>query len=146
MTSSTSWKSILFVAAIALTQSAHAVKPGEEEKKECRKPKFRDFAPVHLAEVAPETALIFHVSRGAEPASVTIEAKGEKLPVTVVDRVNFLAATARLPATLQEGFVRIHVTAAAIEGGCIGQDGWLLKINPAASAAGDPAVKPAAMQ
>ncbi|MDD4915154.1 MAG: hypothetical protein PHW13_08985 [Methylococcales bacterium] len=131
MKSRKTWKSILLVTAIAFAGTAHAVKPGEEEEKECKKPKFREFVPAHKAEVPPESAISFHISRGAEPASVTAEAKGEHLHVAVTDKISFLVATAKLPPTLREGFARIHITAKAADGGCMGQDGWLIKIGEA---------------
>jgi hypothetical protein len=123
-------KSIVMVTAMLLTNTAFAVKPGEEEdKQQCKKPKFRDFDPAANAEVLPETEVVFHVSRGAELHSITVDAKGEKLPVNVQNRVAFILVKSKLPANLREGFARIHVTAKAEDGGCMGQDGWLIKIK-----------------
>jgi hypothetical protein len=132
-----SWKSILLIAAILFASTAHAVKPGEEEdKKDCKKPKFREFFPEPKAEVLPESEISFHVSHGAEPHTVTVDVKGEKVPANVVDRKSFLVVTAKLPAYIQDDYARIHVTArvAPVEGGCMGQDGWLIKVKPAAAA------------
>jgi hypothetical protein len=140
-----SWKSVLFITAILFATTAHAVKPGEEdEKKDCKKPKFREFFPEPKAEVLPESEISFHVSRGAELHTITAEARGEKMQVNVVDKSNFLAVTARLPTGLHDDYARIHVTARAVEGGCMGQDGWLIKIKPASGnekAAQNPEIK-----
>lgn len=130
------WKSAVLIGAVILTQSAFAVTPEEDEdKKDCKKPKFREFVPAAKAEVRPESELAFHISRGADPHTITAEAKGEKVELTIRDRISFLTATGKLPATLRDGYARIHVTARAVDGGCLGQDGWLIKVSEAGAAA-----------
>lgn len=123
------WKTWMLVGTVLCTNLAWAVTPAEEAEKECKKPKFRDFVPEAKAEVLPESEISFHISRGADPLSVIATAKGEKMDVSVQDRKTFLMARAKLPATLKGGFARIHVAANAVEGGCLGQDGWLIKIK-----------------
>ncbi len=120
--------SLFFIAAMLFASNAMAVKPNEEEKKECKKPKFRDFVPEHKAEVAPESEIIFHVSKGTALGSITAEAKGEPLEVAVDNRKTYIIVKSRLPASIRDGFVRIHVAARAEEGDCMGQDGWLIKV------------------
>ena len=137
-------KSAVFIGAMVFTVSALAVTPDEDDRKECKKPKFRDFAPAHQAEVPPESELSFHISRGADPNAVTVEVKGEKVPVKVNNRVTFMVATAKLPASLREGFARIHVAAKAADGECVGSDGWLIKVAPAGGAVAAPAAQAAA--
>ena len=138
MKSSTAWKNLVLIATLMLTGNVLAVTPDEEDEKVCKKPKFRDANPAHLAEVKPESVISFHISRGADPHSVTAEARGEKMSVEVQNKMTFLLATAKLPATVNEGFARIHVTAKAQDGGCLGQDGWLLKIQSAEAGAAKP--------
>lgn len=121
-------KSLFLVVTLAFAGQAMAVKPNEEEPKECKKPKFRDFEPAHKAEVAPETDLSFHISKGAVLTSVTAEARGEPIELEVTNRKTYILAKAKLPASLRDGYARIHVTARAEEGDCLGQDGWLVKI------------------
>jgi len=121
-------KSLFLVVTLAFAGQAMAVKPNEEEPKECKKPKFRDFVPAHKAEVAPESELSFHVSRGAALTSVSAEAHGEPVALEVVNRKTYISAKAKLPANLRDGFVRITVNARAEEGDCLGQDGWLIKV------------------
>jgi hypothetical protein len=125
------WKTAVLISAVMFASTAWAVTPAEEEEKECKKPKFRDFVPEAKSEVAPESEVSFHVARGADPHSVTADAKGENMVVNVQDKTTFLKVTTKLPASLREGFARIHVTAKASEGGCMGQDGWLIKIGNA---------------
>lgn len=130
------WKTAVLISAVMFASTAWAVTPAEEEEKECKKPKFRDFVPEAKSEVAPESEVSFHVSRGADPHSVTADAKGEKMTVVnVQDKVTFLKVTTKLPSSLRDGFARIHVTAKAAEGGCLGQDGWLIKIGNGEKAA-----------
>jgi hypothetical protein len=54
------------------------------------------------------------------------------MKVEVVDKKTFFYVKATLPDELTEGYARIHVEAKASEGECIGEDGWLLKINSGA--------------
>lgn len=128
MKSAKCWKSVILISAVIFTSTAWAVTPAEEEEKECKKPKFRDFVPAAKAEVLPESEISFHVSRGSDPHTVTADAKGEKMAVSVQDKATFLKVTAKLPTSIRDGFARIHVTAKAVDGGCMGQDGWLIKI------------------
>mgnify|MGYP006267398129 CR=1 FL=1 len=121
-------KSLFLVLSLVFAGQAMAVKPNEEEPKECKKPKFRDFEPAHKAEVAPESEISFHISKGAALTSVTAEARGEPIELEVTNRKTYITAKSKLPASLRDGFVRIHVTAKAEEGDCLGQDGWLVKI------------------
>lgn len=135
-------KSAVLFGAVVFSGSVLAITPDEDEKQQCKKPKFRDFAPAALAEAAPGADIAFHVSPNADPFTITAEARGEKMKVNVQDKKTFYLVTAKLPA-LSGGFARIHVTAKAaesknIESGCMGQDGWLLKI-PGEAAAAKPA-------
>ncbi len=123
-------KTLLFIAAMLFASNAMAVKPSEEDdKKECKKPKFRDFVPEHRAEVAPESEVSFHVSRGTLLTSIKAEAKGEKMDLDIQNRKTYIQVKTKLPASIGEGFARIHVSARAEEGDCTGQDGWLISVK-----------------
>ena len=126
-----SWKSVILVSAVVFTNAALAVTPDEEDRKECKKPKFREFFPAPTTEVLPESEISFHISRDADILHISATAKGEKLPLDIKHRVTRIEVKSRLPASLREGFARIHVTAKAADGECIGQDGWLIKIKGA---------------
>ena len=121
-------KSLFLVVTMAFAGQAMAVKPNEEEPKECKKPKFRDFEPAHKAEVAPESEISFHISKGSLLTSVTAEVRGEPIALEVTNRKTYIVAKSKLPASLRDGYARIHVTAKAEEGDCLGQDGWLVKV------------------
>lgn len=131
MNSTTFWKTLTFFSAVIISSTALAITPEEEmANKVCKKPKFRDFTPAANAEVLPESDISFHVSRDADPLHVFVDIHGEKLPVKVENKVSFLKATSKLPAAVRDGFLRVHVSAKAADGECIGSDGWLLKITP----------------
>ena len=144
MTRSKRWVNLLLLSTVVFSSTALALTPEEEERlRECRRPKFRDFVPEQKAEVDPGSAMSFHVSRNADPLSITAEARGEKLKVEVVDKKTFYFAKATLPK-LAPGFARIHVMAKSaeskVESGCWGQDGWLIKIKgDAPTGAAEPA-------
>lgn len=127
------WKSVLLLSTMVFSSAALALSPEEEERlKECKRPKFRDFVPEQKAEVDAGTDISFHVSHNADPFTVSAEARGEKMKVNVVDKKTFYFVSAKLPP-LSPGFARIHVTAKSaeskLESGCLGQDGWLIKIK-----------------
>lgn len=142
------WKSALLLSAMVFSSAALALTPEEEEKlKECKRPKFRDFVPEQKAEVDTGTDISFHVSHNADPLTVTAEARGEKMKVNVVDKKTFYLVSGKLPQ-LTPGFARVHVTAKSaeskLESGCLGQDGWLIKIKGEEVA--KPAEQPASAQ
>lgn len=128
MKSSLAWKGILLLTALMFTQIALAITPAEEPEKKCIKPKFRDFVPAPKSEVAPESEISFHMNRLADPQYVIATAKTLPMKVEVVDKKTFYLVKAKLPQELREGFARIHVEAKSIEGDCIGQSGWLIRI------------------
>ncbi len=142
------WRGALLLWAMVFSTAALALSPEEEERlKECKRPKFRDFVPEQKAEVDAGADIAFHISHNADPLTVTAEARGEKMKVNVVDKKTFYFVSAKLPQ-LTPGFARIHVTAKSaeskLESGCLGQDGWLVKIKGEEVA--KPAVQPATGQ
>jgi len=140
MKSSTSWKTVILLTALAFAPIVSAETPAEETDKKCVKPKFRDFSPAANSEVAPGAEISFHINRNADPLHIGAAAKKIPLTVKVENKQTFYYATAKLPAELKEGYARIHIEAKAAEGDCIGQDGWLVKIGnkAGASAANEP--------
>lgn len=105
-----------------------------DSDKDCKKPKFRTFEPVRLSEVDPETEISFHVSNWADPTTIKAEARKVPMEVSVVDKMSFFVATAKLPASINGKYARIHIEAKAKDGRCRGQDGWLLKVKKSAVA------------
>ena len=139
---STSWKSAILLTGLAFAPLVSAITPAEETEKKCVKPKFRDFSPAPNSEVKPETEISFHINRNADPLHIGASAKKIPLKVEIDDKKTFYYVTAKLPAELRDGYVRIHIEAKSAEGDCIGQDGWLVKIGEKAAAPKAENVKP----
>ncbi|MGZ8153387.1 MAG: hypothetical protein ACXW0Q_12280 [Methylovulum sp.] len=121
----------LLVAVVLFNGMAAAYSP-EELEKLCKKPKFTDFnlteyKKPELAEIPPESELLFKVSPWTDPTTIKLTAKKQPLEFTVETNSSFHKIKAKLPASLNGQFVRINVTAKAITG-CDDQDGWLVKI------------------
>lgn len=130
MNSTSFWKSLLTLGCLIFSTATLAITPEEEEGlKKCIKPKFRDFAPIDKSEVEAGSEISFHVSHNSESSTIGAEAKGQKLILDIKDRKKFYEVKARLPAELSNTFARISLHAKAVDGDCIGQDGWLLKIG-----------------
>lgn len=128
------WKHAILLTTLAFAQAVSAETPAEETEKKCIKPKFRDFAPAHKAEVAPETQISFHINRYADPLHISASARKIPLQVEINDKQTFYYVTAKLPKELRDGYARIHIEAKSTEGDCVGSDGWLIKINDQATA------------
>jgi hypothetical protein len=127
------WKhAILLLSVLTFSPLVLAASDDDEAEKKCFKPKFRDFSPADKSEVAPKSAISFHINHLADPLHVKASAKKIPMKVEVVDKKTFFYVKATLPDELTEGYARIHVEAKASEGECIGEDGWLLKINSGA--------------
>lgn len=126
---------ITMLAGMAMFAGGAMAYGSDSDEKKCKKPRFRAFEPVHLSEVDPETEISFHVSNWADPTTITAEARKVPMEVDVVDKMNFFVVTAKLPASISGKYARIHVTAKADDGRCLGQDGWLLKVKKAKTGA-----------
>jgi hypothetical protein len=124
-------KLLLTCGLLTLTTLAFAYSP-EEQEKMCKKPKFTDFnlteyVKPELAEIAPESELLFKVSVWTDPSTIKLTAKKQPLPFTIESNSSFHKIKAKLPAELNGQFVRINVMAKAILG-CHNEDGWLVKV------------------
>jgi hypothetical protein len=100
----------------------------DEKKKNCRKPKFYDFAPAHLATAAPESEISFKVARAKSPEYVTLEVKKISVPLIAENKDVYYIMKGKLPAELRDTYARVNVRAEA-DGGCHVEDGWLVKIS-----------------
>jgi hypothetical protein len=123
--------SATFVAACIFNATAMAYTP-EMNEQTCKKPKFREFslteykAPAYQ-EVPPESAFSFTLSVWANPETIKLSAKKQKLPFTVETTTTYHRVKAKLPASFNGQFVRIEATVKAVLG-CDEQDGWLVKV------------------
>jgi len=122
---------IVILGITLFTGTALAYSTSNSDK-ECKKPKFRTFEPEHLSEVDPGSKISFHVSNWTDPTTIKAEARKIPLQINVVNKMNFFVVTANLPDSINGKYARIHLVAKSKEGGCRGQDGWLLKVRNAA--------------
>jgi hypothetical protein len=124
-------KSALFIAVFLFTGQATAYSP-EELEQACKKPRFTDFnlteykAPDNV-EIAPESEFIIKISAWVDPTTIKLTAKKQPLPFTVESTSTFHKIKAKLPSSLNGGFVRIEVSAKAVLG-CGDKEGWLVKV------------------
>ena len=94
----------------------------------CKKPRFKSFTPPHKAEVAPQSEISFTVSGYADPTTIEATAKKIPLKLNVENKGSFFEVTAKLPPELVNKYARINLFAGAPLG-CVGKDGWLIKIT-----------------
>ncbi len=128
--------SIVFFAVVLCAGSANAYN-NDSVTVRCKIPKFRNLNPPEktkktpIPEVEPESEIGFIVSGDIDPSSIKVVAKGRKLELKLEDKMNYFQVSAKLPADLKSGFVRIDMRAEAKaqEGSCTGRDGWLIKIK-----------------
>jgi hypothetical protein len=124
-------KSAVVTAVVVFNGAAVAYSPDIKEQ-DCKKPRFREFdLPEYKAsentEVKPESAFSFMVSPWADPTTIKLTAKKQKLDYTVETNSSFHRIKSKLPAGLNGQYVRIDVSAKAVLG-CDEQGGWLLKV------------------
>jgi hypothetical protein len=103
----------------------------------CKKPRFKSFQPIPYnhdtkMEADAEAEISFTVSGDADPGSIHIVAKKMPLKFKVEHKSTFYEITAKLPAELSGKYARISIDATAMMG-CVGKDGWLVKIKKAPS-------------
>ncbi|MGR8935582.1 MAG: hypothetical protein ACU837_14500 [Gammaproteobacteria bacterium] len=122
-------KTILAIAALSIACAVAAAEKDEDEKKKnCKKPKFYDFTPPHLAEVAPESEISLKVARAKSPESIQLDVKKIPVKLTAENKELYYLMTGKLPAELRGTFARVNVRAIG-DGGCHVEDGWLVKIS-----------------
>ncbi len=92
----------------------------------CPEPKFAQFNPPEMAEVAPGTRFSF-LTWSVLPDTLEVTVKGQKVAVEITPKgPNYLVSGA-LPPGLS-GPARINLKAYG-PGGCLGTGGWLVKIH-----------------
>jgi hypothetical protein len=122
-------KLLLSLAALTFACSALAARDDEDDKKKnCKKPKFYDYTPMHLATVAPEAEISFKVARAKGPEYVQVDVKKIPVKLTSENKEMYILVKSKLPAELRGTYARINVRAEA-DGGCHIEDGWLVKIS-----------------
>jgi hypothetical protein len=124
-------KIALAMAALCMNGAAIAYEADVEEDV-CKKPKYTDFSLTEYKEperieVAPESEFEFKISAWADPTTLKLTARREKIDYTVESTSTFHRIKAKLPASLNGKFARIDANVKAVLG-CDEQKGWLVKI------------------
>lgn len=117
-------------------------------RSECTPPHFRSFTPPErvgkgpVPEVEAESEIGFTVSSTANPESIVVTIKRQKVDFEVIDKNSFFQVKAKLPAAFNGKFARIDMYAKSVDGECKNKDGWLIKVKkPAEVVAETPALK-----
>jgi len=97
-------------------------------KKACKKPKFTQFTPAHLAVVSAQSEFSFQTSMLTNPDSIEVTVKKQPVEVSINKINNAYSVSGKLPATLQGTYARVEIKAKGTNN-CKGQDGWLLNIE-----------------
>ena len=110
-----------------ITSNAWAYGGGGGQADKCRKPAFDDMVPPKSSVVAPGDEFSFSASSNTNPKSIKVVVKGQSVDLNI-SKNGKIKATGKLPADLKAGYARINITANS-SSKCIGEGGWLLKIE-----------------
>jgi len=121
-----------FIAVLAFSNSALAYK-AKYTSDGCKKPRFNNMLPVAYnsdtkIEAEQGAEISFTVSSDAEIGSLNVSAKKIPLKYKSEFKGSYYEVTTNLPAALNGKYARISVDVNAMMG-CLGKDGWLVKIK-----------------
>ena len=111
---------------VTFTNPSWAYGSGSSQKA-CKKPKFTQFTPAHLAEVSPGAEFSFQASALTNPKSIEVSVKKQAVDMLITEKNNGYRVTGTLPLALQNSYARINIKASGTNN-CKASDGWLLKI------------------
>ena len=112
---------------------AYEPSPRGEVSNLCAQVTFSEFTPkpysydTNNTEVKPQSDFSFFASKAANPRSIVVTVKGERLKINVKPQANGSLVSGKLPAIASGSFVRIEITAQG-PSQCERTDGWLLKV------------------
>ena len=121
-------KGLLFLFCLFFTGTVLAYGSSSSTKKACKKPKFSDFAPEKMAEVAPLSEFSFMASAATKPDTIAVSVKKVEVDVNIDKKGGKYLVTGHLPESLKGTYARIAITAMG-PNSCKGKDGWLVKIT-----------------
>ncbi len=97
-------------------------------KKACAKPRLTQFTPAHLSTVTAQSEFSFLASSTTNPASISVDAKGQAVEIDISKVNKGYSVTGKLPASLHSGYARINIEVIGTNN-CKAKEGWLLKIE-----------------
>ncbi len=119
---------LITVFILAVFSSNLLAYGSSSSKKACKKPKFTQFAPAHLAVVSAQSEFSFQASMLTNPDSIQVTVKKQPVEVSINKINNAYSVSGKLPASLQGTFARVEINAQGTNN-CKGQGGWLLNIE-----------------
>lgn len=93
----------------------------------CKKPRFSEFNPPHLAKVSSQSEFSLLVSGKVIPESIFVTVKKQPVDIEINRQGSKLLVTGSLPASLKNTHARINVMAKGTNQ-CTGSGGWLVNI------------------
>ena len=121
------FKILMIFSLIVFANNVAAYGSSSSSKKACKKPKFSQFTPANLSEVAPQSEFSFVASSITLPESIQVTIKNEPIVIAVNKKNSGYVITGKLPDSLSDTHARINIQAKGPKN-CKGKDGWLLKI------------------
>ena len=121
-------KGVLFLCCFFFTGTVLAYGSSSSTKTACKKPKFSDFVPEKMAEVAPQSGFSFMASAATKPETIAVSVKKVAVDINVDKKGSKYLVTGNLPESLKGTHARIAITAMGPKS-CKGKDGWLVKIT-----------------
>ena len=119
---------LIVVLTLSLFSNNILAYGSSSSKKACSKPKFTQYAPVHLAVVSPQAEFSFFASALTNPETLVVSVKKQPIDV-VIDKTNAgYRISGILPDALQNTYARVDIKATGTND-CKANDGWLLKIE-----------------
>ncbi len=119
---------LIMVLILAISSTNAFAYGSSSSKKACKKPKFTQFAPVHLSTVLPQSAFSFWASALTNPETIVVSVKKQAVEVEIKKANGGYSVTAVIPSSLQSSYARIDIKATGTNN-CKANDGWLLKIE-----------------
>lgn len=116
----------LVIGLSVLSQNISAY-GSSSSKTTCKKPKFSEFNPPHLAKVSPQSEFSLLVSGKVIPESIEVTVKKESVDIELSRQGGKFSVVGKLPASLQNTHARINVIAKGANQ-CKGSGGWLVNI------------------
>lgn len=118
--------SLLAVALLGWSLDGLGYGGGQGGGTSCPEPKFAEFNPPEMAEVAPGAKFSF-LTWSVLPDTLEVTVKGQKVAVEVMPKGPNFLVSGTLPQDLT-GPARINLKAYG-PGKCLGTGGWLVKIR-----------------
>lgn len=121
-------QSFLSILLLLISTNQAFAYGSSSSKKSCKKPKFSQFNPKHLATITQEETFDFIASANTIPDSIEVKIKNQPISIQINQENNHYRISGNLPKDLKADYARLSIQAFAAKK-CRGNGGWLLKIT-----------------